>query len=253
MAQKIRGWQVTELPDLVQSANFGLDKAIRRFDVEKGFKFSTYAMWWIRQTTQREIKQHSRLIRIPADISQDSGDLVITINTLQQTLKREPTLEEIVEASFMTIKQFQEVQHFGSYNHRSLDELVGDGDSNTSLGDLVARVDSREVEVDDRLSDGAELELENLLSALAELEKVIFSLRHGVKLRSLSGRTSFGLDKEIDYDGLFDDFTRKHGMSLNNIHKATGLGVRGTRDLSATSMDRIRQLNSIEVPDEPED
>ena len=164
------------LLDLVQEGNMGLMKAAERYQYRKGFKFSTYATWWVRQGITRALADQSRTIRIPVHMTEASHRIVRTARRLVQQLGREARLDEIGQALRQRPDKIQEtLQVF--QEPVSLDNPVGDGD--TSLGELVA---DRQSVAPDAHVHRTELtrELDRILGTLTPREQTVIRLRFGI-------------------------------------------------------------------------
>ena len=233
LAKRYQGHGVA-LGDLIQDGVIGLNRAVEKFDYRKGFKFSTYATWWIRQACQRAVANQSETIRIPVHVQERRIKLRRARQKLETQLGRAPTVEELAEAAQLDLKHAEEALEAVEVS-ASLNQAIGDGDA--EFGDLFAD-DNAEDPIE--LAD-ASLERRRLREALALLEE---RERRVLELR-------FGLAGSGEMTSL-EDIGRELGLTRERIRQLEANALRQLEELlqDAAVMGRTFWLGALQQLEE---
>lgn len=185
------------LSDLINEGNVGLMKAARRFDETKGFKFISYAVWWIRQSILQAIVEHSRIVRMPLNKVTSYNKVNDAFIKFTQDYEREPTDEELANALDVPVKEVTSLIR-STMRHTSMDQPVGNDDSDATMADLY--INEEEISPDEPLmSESLREEMRQSLMLLSDRERDVISAYYGIDRKPITLEEigdEFGLTRE---------------------------------------------------------
>lgn len=213
--------QGLSLSDLINEGNVGLIKAARRFDETKGFKFISYAVWWIRQCILQAIVENSRIVRIPMNKAGSYNKVNDKMMEFMQLYEREPTDEELAEALDLSPREVENMIRSG-VRHLSLDAPVGNSDDNdATMLDLMMPEGGGEPDMN-LMSQSLRDEIANGLSNLGPREREVLSAYFG-----LNGSSVMSLDEIGEYYGLSRERVRQlRDRAISRLRKSAAEGLK---------------------------
>jgi len=200
------------LPDLINEGNLGLIKAAQRFDETRGFKFISYAVWWIRQSILQAIAEHSRIVRLPLNQVGSLNKLNKAFSKLEQEFEREPTEEELATILDLPEDKIKDSISI-SGRHISMDAPLVSGEEST-LYDVMVNKDSPRADKD-LIKESLQTEIERTLDTLSEREKEIIKLYFGIGMN--------------------------HGLTIDEIGEKFDLTRERVRQIKEKALKRLRQ------------
>jgi len=204
--------QGLSLPDLINEGNLGLIKAAQRFDETRGFKFISYAVWWIRQSILQAIAEHSRIVRLPLNQVGSLNKLNKAFSKLEQEFEREPTEEELAQLLDLPEDKIKDSIMIAG-RHVSMDAPLVQGEEST-LYDVMVNGDSPKADLD-LMKESLQTEIERTLDTLSEREKEIIKLYFGIGLN--------------------------HGLTIDEIGEKFDLTRERVRQIKEKALKRLRQ------------
>ncbi|MCG9910872.1 MAG: RNA polymerase sigma factor RpoD/SigA [Flavobacteriales bacterium] len=204
--------QGLSLPDLINEGNLGLIKAAQRFDETRGFKFISYAVWWIRQSILQAIAEHSRIVRLPLNQVGSLNKLNKAFSKLEQEFEREPTEEELAQLLDLPEDKIKDSIMIAG-RHVSMDAPLVQGEEST-LYDVMINSDSPKADLD-LMKESLQTEIERTLDTLSEREKEIIKLYFGIGLN--------------------------HGLTIDEIGEKFDLTRERVRQIKEKALKRLRQ------------
>ena len=187
--------QGLNLPDLINEGNLGLIKAAQRFDETRGFKFISYAVWWIRQSIMQALAEQARIVRLPLNKVGLTNKISKAFSKLEQQFEREPTPEEVGIYLDMDPEQVTATIGVGG-RHVSMDQPMGDGDDTCTLMDVLVNTNASDTDMQLVVTDSLHTEIERSLSTLTQRQTEVIRYFFGL-----------GIDHPLSLEDIGDRFS----------------------------------------------
>ncbi len=238
--------------DLINEGNLGLLLAIDKFDPERGFKFSTYATWWIRQTITRAIDDKDNTVRIPVHMAEATSSLERTSRKLEASLSREPTDDELMIEHGLTVDQFQNIRRTQELQPLSIDATLGsqnEGISNKTMGETIYSDDKIIDGYTERLKQDEQRKLLDSIIDLAKLdtrEKLVISFRSGYYQEELEGPiltrdATVTTYEELMAQAFIED---RRCLTLNQISEIFDVSRERIRQIEAKALKKMEKAKN---------
>ncbi len=209
--------QGLSLNDMINEGNIGLIKAAKRFDATRGFKFISYAVWWIRQSILQALAEQSRVVRLPQNKIGAISRIGKVFSDLEQEFEREPSMEEIADQMDLTAEEVNTTLQLSS-RHLSVDEPINDEDANT-LMDVIEN--NQQVAPDQELiTESLKVEIKNALETLSSREREVIKLY-------------FGIDE--DHPLTLEEIGERFGLTRERVRQIKEKGIHRLRHTSRSS------------------
>ena len=214
--------QGLSLPDLINEGNFGLIKAAQRFDETRGFKFISYAVWWIRQSILQALAEQSRIVRLPLNKVGLTNRIQKAFSTLEQQFEREPSAEELAEMLQMDLEEVSATLGI-SARHVSMDTPLSEGEDGTLMDVLINHnADATDGELDHK--ESLKTEIERSLKTLTERQKEVICYFFGIG---------------VDHPMSLEDIGEKFNLTRERVRQIKDKAITKLRTTQRTSQLRV--------------
>ncbi len=211
--------QGLSIPDLINEGNIGLIKAAQRFDETRGFKFISYAVWWIRQSIMQAIASQSRMVRLPLNQVGNINKIKKTASRLEQELGRVPTNDEIAESLNMTEEQINELKRLGT-RMQSLDSPISSDDDTTFVETFIHPHNQEDTDTI-MMKESLSSEVRGLLNTIPEKEQQVLKLCYGI---------------DANYEHSMEEIGLVMGLSRDRVRQLRDSGLKRLKQNSSNTL-----------------